>query len=99
MSEVGFILLSALLLGVPIGVKYLLAFQTRHLVDTLKRQERKVQLLSAQLEAIKQESIVTGRAVRQMNNQRCQAQTRRAMIEEELGRVRRSATQEQLIAV
>ncbi len=99
MSEVGFILLSALLLLVPIGIKYLLAFRTRHLVDTLKQQERKVQLLAAQLEAIKQESIVTGRAVRQMNNQRGQAQTRRAMIEEELGRVRRSATQEQLVAV
>lgn len=98
MSEVGFILLSALLLAVPIGIKYLLAFQTRHLVGTLKRQEREVQLLAAQLEAIKQESMVTGRAVRQINSQHRQAQTRRETAEKELGRVRRSAAQEQLIA-
>jgi len=99
MSEVGFILLSAFFLAIPVGVKYLLAFQTKILVETLKKQEREVQRLAAQLEVVEREKVVMGRAVRQVENQRRQAHTRRERVEEELERTRRGAPEEQLIAV
>ena len=76
MSEVGFILLSALFLAVPVSIKYLLAFQMRHMVTVLKRQEREVEQLAMYLEAIEQESLVTRRAMRQVEGQRRQAQAR-----------------------
>jgi len=99
MSEVGFILLSALFLAVPVSIKYLLAFQMRHMVAVLKRQEREVQQMAAYLEAMENESLVTGRAVRQVENQRHQAQMRRELIEEKLEQVRRTATEVPVIMV
>ena len=46
MTEAGFVLLSAALLAAPVGVKYLLAFQTRQLMAQLRQREREVQRLS-----------------------------------------------------
>jgi hypothetical protein len=99
MSEVGFILLSALFLAVPVSIKYLLAFQMRHMVTVLKRQEREVQQLAMYLEAIEHESLVTRRAVRQVEGQRRQAQARRELIEDKLDRVRKTAAEVPVIAI
>ena len=93
MSDAGFIILSALFLAVPVSVKYLLAFQTRTLVEALKRREREVQLLVAQLQATEQESRVVGRVVRHVAIQRRQAHDRRELMSDRLDYVRRLATQ------
>ncbi|MEW6755061.1 MAG: hypothetical protein AB1505_29375 [Candidatus Latescibacterota bacterium] len=88
MGPMTFILLSAGLLCVPVTVKYCLAFRTRQLVDALRRQERKLQALEAQLEALEQESLVTGRALRQVEGLRRQAEARRGLAEERLRQCR-----------
>lgn len=99
MSETGFVLLSALLLAVPVGIKYLLAFQTRHLVVTLKRREREVQQLAVQLEAAERECLVVSRAVRQVDGQRRQALVRQERVGEKLEQARRDYVEEMPIAV
>jgi hypothetical protein len=95
MSDAGFILLSALFLAVPVSVKYLLAFQTRTLVEALRLREREVQLLVARLQATEQECRVVGRAVRHVAIQRRQAHDRRELMSERLDYVRRLAAQTQ----
>lgn len=45
MSDVNFILWSALFLSVPLGIKYWIAFQARHLLDDLKAREKEIALL------------------------------------------------------
>ena len=77
MSEGQFILFSALLLAAPVGVKYLLAFKTRLLMAELKSRERQVRQMHVQLEGLEHESLVVGRAVRQLNMQQRQARLRR----------------------
>lgn len=99
MSETGFVLLSALLLAVPVGIKYLLAFQTRHLVEILKRREREVQQLAAQFEAAEREGLVMSRAVRQVDGQRRQALARQERVGERLEQMRRKVAEEMPIAV
>ena len=84
MNEAAFVLLSALFLLLPVGVKYSLAFRTRKLVAQLKQTERAVQRLSAELEAAQSESLVLGRALRQVDQKRRQALTRKTIIEERL---------------
>jgi hypothetical protein len=84
MSEVSFILLSALFLSVPLGIKYLIAFQTRHLLDDLKTREREVELLAAQAEALERQTVVMRRAVDQVGSQHRQVQARREMLEEKI---------------
>ena len=84
MSEVSFILLSALFLSVPLGIKYLIAFQTRHLLDDLKTREREVELLAVQAEALERQTVVMRRAVDQVGSQHRQVQARREMLEEKI---------------
>ena len=69
MSEVSFILISAFCLSVPLGVKYLIAFQTRHLLDDLKGREREIECLVAQAEALESQRMVMRRAVDQVGSQ------------------------------
>ena len=80
MSEVNFILLSALFLSVPLGIQYWIAFQTRHLLDHLKARERDVALLAAQAEALESQKLVMRRAVNQVTSQSRQAQVRREVL-------------------
>ena len=69
------------------------------MVTVLKRQEREVQQLAMYLEAIEQESLVTVRAVHQVEGQRRQAQARRELLEDKLDRVRKAAAEVPVIAV
>ena len=61
MSDVNFILWSALFLSVPLGIKYWIAFQARHLLDDLKAREKEIALLSAQAEALERQKLVMRR--------------------------------------
>jgi hypothetical protein len=88
MNEAGFILLSALFLAIPVWIKYLLAFQARELIATLKRQEREVQILTAQLRATDREFVVVNRAFRQVETQHRHARTRREIAQDRLTRLR-----------
>ena len=82
MNEVNFILLSALFLSVPLGIKYWIAFQTRHLLDDLRAREKEVSLLSAQAVALDSQKVVMRRAVNQITSQGRQAQVRRELLGE-----------------
>jgi chromosome segregation ATPase len=90
MNEVVFILFSALFLSIPLGVKYLLAFQTRHLLERLKKGEKEVQYLGAQLEALESEKVVLRRVLRQVERRRRQARSRLELTEERLERIRQA---------
>mgnify|MGYP003334709114 CR=1 FL=1 len=91
MSEVGFILLSALFLAVPVVIKYAIAFQVRGLLDHVRSQERLVHALSIQLDGLESEKVVVRRALSQVRSQRTQAAVRRQQEEERLQRVRQLA--------
>ena len=84
MNEVNFILLSALFLSVPLGIKYWIAFQARHLLDDLKARELEVSLLAAQAEALDSQKLVMRRAVNQITSQGRQAQVRRELLSEKI---------------
>ena len=84
MNEVNFILLSALFLSVPLGIKYWIAFQTRHLLDDLRAREREVSLLAAQAEALDNQKLVMRRAVHQVSSQGRQANVRREVLAEKI---------------
>lgn len=84
----GLILLAAFFIAIPIAVKYALAFETKNLLDQLKKQEGEVKYMAAQLHALEREKIVTRRAMRHVRGQHQQAQVRRSMIEEKLERTR-----------
>ncbi len=80
-------LIAALLLAVPILVKYLLAFQLRKLLDLLKARDRDVRALLAQLQALRQEQLVVRKAKLRVEQQHQRVQVRRSLIEERLGQV------------
>ena len=84
MNEVNFILLSALFLSLPLGIKYWIAFQTRHLLDDLRAREMEVSLLSAQAEALDSQKVVMRRAVNQITSQGRQAHVRRELLSEKI---------------
>ena len=84
----GFILLAAFFIAIPVFVKYFLAFETREMLDTLKQQDREVQNLFYELQALEQERAVLRRAIHQIENQRMRVQTRKSISEESLGRMR-----------
>ena len=84
MSEGIFILLSALLLAAPVGVKYLLAFKTRLLLAEFKSRERRVRQMRVHLEGMERECVVVGRALAQLDKQQRQARVRRALMEDKL---------------
>ena len=77
-------LIAALLLALPILVKYLLAFQLRQLQEALKAKDREVRSLLAQLQALRQEQIVVRKARLRVQQQHQRAQVRRSLIEERL---------------
>ena len=80
-------LLAALLLALPILVKYLLAFQLRQLLEALKAKDREVRSLLAQLQALRQEELVVRKARLRVQQQHQRVQVRRSLIEERLGQV------------
>ena len=77
-------LITALLLAVPIFVKYLLSFQLHQLVSTLKAKDREVRSLLAQVQALRQEQLVVRKARVRVEQQHQRAQVRRSLIEERL---------------
>ena len=91
------ILLAALLLSVPISMKYVLAFEVRKMVATLKANERYVSRLTSRCAALDRERDVVANALAQVVGQSHRSRTRRGLIEEELVRIhsrRRSALEE-----
>ncbi|HCL31242.1 MAG TPA: hypothetical protein DIC52_22805 [Candidatus Latescibacteria bacterium] len=72
-----FVVLVALFLAVPITAKYVTSFQIRTLVDALKRRDREIDLMYAQLDGLDQEREVTERVVVQVCEQRRWSVTRR----------------------
>ena len=88
MNEVNFILLSALFLSVPLGIKYWIAFQTRHLLDDLKAREKEVALLVAQADALDSQKMVMRRAVNQVQSLGRQATARRDLLNDRIAQMR-----------
>ncbi len=84
MNEVNFILLSALFLSVPLGIKYWIAFQTRHLLDDLRARERDVELLAAEAKALDSQKLIMRRAVHQVSSQGRQVGVRREILVEKI---------------
>ena len=84
MNEVNFILLSALFLSLPLGIKYWIAFQARHLLNDLRAREKEVSLMAAQAEALDSQKLVVRRAVNQITSQGRQAQVRRELLSEKI---------------
>ena len=85
------ILIAALCVAVPVTLKYILSFEIGQQMAMLKAGEREVTGLSNRLAALKQEHGIVRRAASQVLNQRRWADTRRALMEEELGQWREIA--------
>ena len=83
-----YLFLSAVMLAIPMSMKYLLAFQIRKKVAVLRARERHAEAMANRLEALEREQDVVHGALVQVEDQRRWAQTRRGMIEEELRRIR-----------
>jgi len=62
------ILLSAVLVGVPISLKYVLAFEMRNLVSLMKSRERELAGLNAKLSALDREYDVVISAAEQVRD-------------------------------
>lgn len=86
-----FILLSAVLVGVPISIKYVLAFEMRNLVSLMKAREREVAGLTAKLNALDREYEVVIGAAEQVRDCQKWAATRRDRMADELVQVRRGS--------
>ncbi len=84
-----FVVLVALFLAVAITAKYVTSFQIRTLVDALKRRDREIDLMYAQLDGPDQEREVTERVVVQVCEQRRWSVTRCDLMAEELLRAQR----------
>ena len=84
MNEANFILLSALFLSVPLGIKYWIAFQTRHLLDEFRAREREVELLAAEATALDSQKLVMRRAVHQVSSQGRQVNVRREVLADKI---------------
>ena len=84
MNEVNFILLSALFLSVPLGIKYWVAFQTRHLLDDFRAREREVELLAAEATALDSQKLVMRRAVYQVSSQGRQVNVRHEVLADKI---------------
>ena len=81
------ILLAALLLAVPISMKYVLAFEVRKMVAILKANERYVSRLTSRCAALDREREVVANALAQVGDQGHRSRTRRSLIEEDLERI------------
>jgi hypothetical protein len=84
-------ILAALLLAIPIFLKYILAFETRTMVARIKRQERQLDSLASRLVAVGREHDVVRGALVQVHEQQRWACTRTELVREELLRVRAAA--------
>ena len=84
MNEVNFILLSALFLSVPLGIKYWIAFQTRHLLDDFRAREREVELLAAEATALDSQKLAMRRAVYQVSSQGRQVNVRHEVLADKI---------------
>ena len=84
MNEANFILLSALFLSVPLGIKYWIAFQTRHLLDDFRAREREVELLVAAATALDSQQLVMRRAVHQVSSRGRQVNVRREVLADKI---------------
>ena len=80
--SVGVIFLVAILLAIPILIKYFLAFETKSLLDNLKECEEEVKYLSAQWHALEREHLVMRRAINQVSSQKRSARNRREQLEQ-----------------
>ena len=78
------ILFAALLLAVPISMKYFLAFEVRKMVAVLKANERQVARLTTRCAALVRERDVVASALAQVEGRRRRFRARRSLIEEEL---------------
>jgi hypothetical protein len=85
MGLVTAILLAAFFLAIPVGIKYLLAFETRGLMKILYEQEGEVRYLEAQLESLERERLVVSRAMDQVKDQRRWVDVRRSTKAEGTG--------------
>ena len=85
------ILLSAVLVGVPISIKYVLAFEMRNLVSLMKAREREVAGLTAKLNALDREYEVVIGAAEQVRDRQKWAATRRDRMADELDQARRGS--------
>ena len=83
------ILLSAVLVGVPISLKYVLAFEMRNLVSMMKARERELAGLTAKLNALDREYEVVIGAAEQVRDRQKWAATRRDRMADELVQVQR----------
>ncbi|MFH1571318.1 MAG: hypothetical protein ABIL09_25235 [Gemmatimonadota bacterium] len=83
----------ALLLAVPVSLKYCLALETRTMVARLKRQERELDILEVRLQGLGRQREVVRGALTQVREQHRWAATRRDLIAQELERVRRQSQQ------
>ena len=80
--SIGFILLIAFLLAIPILIKYFLAFETKSLLDNLRECEEEVKYLSAQWRALEREQLVMRRAISQVSSQKRSARNRCEQLEQ-----------------
>ena len=78
MGLVTAILLAAFFLAISVGIKYLLAFETRGMMKILYEQEGEVRYLEAQLESLERERLVVSRALNQVKDQRRWVDVRRS---------------------
>ena len=83
------ILLCAILVGVPISLKYVLAFEMRNLVSLMKARERELAGLTAKLNALDREYDVVIGAAEQVRDRQKWAVTRRDRKADELTQVQR----------
>ncbi len=87
MGLVTAIFLAAFFLAIPVGIKYLLAFETRGMMKILYEQEGEVRYLEAQLESLERERLVVSRALNQVKDQRRWVDVRRSSKVQELEQV------------
>ena len=88
------ILTTALFIGIPVTLKYILSFEIRTQVALVKASEREVAGLSNRLAALKQEQDNVRRAVSRVQHRRTWVETRQSLIAHELTRVREATFQQ-----
>jgi hypothetical protein len=93
------VVIAALLLALPLSLKYFLALETRTLVARVRRGERQLAALHGRLEAVDRERDVVHAALLQVHHQQRWSRTRRQLIGEELQRLRQGCPSRSRVAV
>ena len=78
--SVGHILLAAILVAIPLIIKYFLAFEARAMFEALRTLEAEVRQMSAYWQALEKEKLIVRKAVDQVVTQRHHANTRRERV-------------------